>query len=183
MTGSFALTAGAAAALLAALVAGAAATTSVDAAKSTLVVTFRQENVPVDAPFKRFTGHIDYDPAQPAAAKAAIEVVTASLDLGSEDYNAEVRKKDWLDSGSYPSATFVSSAIKPGAAGHLDATGVLTLKGKMQTLTVPVVVGKAGSAMSFDGELTISRSYFGIGDKDWNDVLDDKVRIKFHIIE
>jgi polyisoprenoid-binding protein YceI len=170
-------------ALTAAAAAAAAGSANIDPAKSTLVVTFRQENVPVDAPFKRFNGHVDYDPAQPAAAKAALEITTASLDLGSEDYNSEVRKKDWLDSGSYPTATFVSTAIKPGAAGHFDATGVLTLKGKTQTLTVPVAVGKAGAATSFDGELTILRSYFGIGDKEWNDVLDDKVRVKFHIIE
>jgi polyisoprenoid-binding protein YceI len=169
--------------LLAAFVAGAAGTAGIDAGKSTIVVTFRQENVPVDADFKRFSGHIDYDPALTNASKAAIEVTTASLDLGSEDYNSEVRKKSWFDSGTYPTATFISTSIKPGAAGHFDATGVLTLKGKTQTLTVPVTVGKAGAATSFDGELTISRAYFGIGDKDWNDVLDDKVRVKFHIIE
>lgn len=155
----------------------------IDTAKSTLVVTYRQENVPVDAPFTRFSGHVDYDPAQPASAKAAFEVATASLDLGSEDYNAEVRKKDWLDSGSFPTATFSSTAIRPGAPGHFDATGTLTLKGRSQTLTVPVTVGTLGAARSFDGELTISRAYFGIGDKDWNDVLDDKVRIRFHIVE
>ena len=169
--------------LLTAIVAGAAGPANIDPSKSTLVVTFKQENVPVDAPFKRFNGHIDYDPALPTASKAAVEITTASLDLGSEDYNSEVRKKDWLDSGTYPTATFISTAIKPGAAGHFDATGVLTLKGKTQTLTVPVTVGKAGAATSFDGDLTISRSYFGIGDKEWNDVLDDKVRVKFHIIE
>jgi polyisoprenoid-binding protein YceI len=171
------------AALLAAFVAGATGTAGIDAAKSTIVATFRQEAVPVDAPFKRFSGHIDYDPALANASKAAIEVTTGSLDLGSEDYNSEVRKKAWLDSGTYPTATFISTAIKPGAVGHFDATGILTLKGKTQTLTVPVSVGKAGTSTSFDGELTISRAYFAIGDKDWNDVLDDKVRVKFHIIE
>jgi polyisoprenoid-binding protein YceI len=168
---------------LLALMAGAAGNPSIDPAKSTLVVTFKQENVPVDAPFKRFNGRIDYDPALPTASKAALEVATGSMDLGSEDYNSEVRKKNWLDSTTYPTATFISTAIKPGAAGHFDATGILTLKGKTQTLTVPVSVGKAGTATSFDGELQISRNYFGIGDKDWNDVLDDKVRVKFHIIE
>lgn len=182
MKGSFTLMVSGAA-LLIAIVAGAAGTANIDVNKSTLVVTFRQENVPVDAPFKRFNGHIDYDPALPTASKAALEITTASLDLGAEDYNSEVRKKDWLDSGGYPTATFISTAIKPGAAGHFDATGILTLKGKAQTLTVPVAVGKVGSATSFDGELSISRSYFGIGDKEWNDVLDDKVRVKFHIIE
>jgi|SRR5579872_1178361 len=165
------------------LVAWGAGAPGIDTGKSTVVVTFRQENVPVDAPFKSFSGHIDYDPSQPATAKAALEVTTGSLDLGSEDYNSEVRKKDWLDSAAHPTASFVSTSIKPGAAGHLEATGTLTLKGKTQTLTIPVAVGKAGNASSFDGELTISRAYFGIGDKDWNDVLDDKVRVKFHIIE
>jgi nitrogen regulatory protein PII/polyisoprenoid-binding protein YceI len=171
------------AALTAALVAAAAGNASVDPAKSSIVATFRQENVPVDAGFKTFNGRIDYDPALPNASKAALEVTTGSLDLGSEDYNSEVRKKAWLDSATYPTATFISTAIKPGAAGHFDATGNLTLKGKTQTLTVPVTVGKAGAATSFDGELTISRSYFNIGDKEWNDVLDDKVRVKFHLVE
>jgi len=182
MTGSLTLTAGAAA-LLAALVAGAAATAGVDAAKSTLVVTFRQENVPVDAPFKSFNGRIDYDPALPSASKAALEVATGSLDLGSDDYNTEVRKKDWLDTSAYPTSTFISTAIKPGGPGHFDATGILTLKGKTQTLTVPVSVGKAGTSTSFEGELQISRSYFNIGSKDWDDTLDEKIRIRFHIIE
>jgi polyisoprenoid-binding protein YceI len=169
--------------LVLAVAAGAAAAPGIDAAKSTLTVTFTQEKVPVNAPFKHFNGRIDYDPALPNASKAALEVITGSLDLGSEDYNSEVRKKAWLDSATYPTASFISTTIKPGAAGHFDATGVLTLKGKTQTLTVPVTVSKAGTATSFDGQLSISRSYFGIGDAEWNDVLDNKVGIKFHIVE
>ena len=169
-------------ALSATLIAGAAGP-SIDLAKSSIVATFRQENVPVDAAFKQFNGRVDYDPAMPSASKAALEVTTGSLDLGSEDYNSEVRKKAWLDSVSYPTATFISTTIKPSAGGHFDATGNLTLKGKTQTLTIPVTVGKSGATTSFDGELTISRSYFNIGDKEWNDVLDDKVRVKFHIVE
>jgi polyisoprenoid-binding protein YceI len=170
-------------ALVLALVAGAAANSSIDASKSTLVVTFTQEKVPVNAPFKRFNGRIDYDPASPNASKAALEVSTGSLDLGTEEYNSEVRKKVWLDSGTYPTASFISTTIKPGAAGHFDATGVLTLKGKTQTLTIPVSVGKVGAGTSFDGALQISRAYFGIGDAEWNDLLDDKVGIKFHFVE
>jgi polyisoprenoid-binding protein YceI len=172
-----------AAVLVLTLVTGAASVPAVDPAKSHIVVTFRQENVPVDAPFKRFNGRIDYDSAHPGASKAALEVTTGSLDLGSEEYNAEVRKKSWLDSATYPTATFISTAIKPGPIGHFDATGILTLKGKTQTITVPVSVSRAVSTNNFDGELQLSRSYFGIGDPEWNDVVDDKVRIKFHIVE
>jgi hypothetical protein len=46
-----------------------------------------------------------------------------------------------------------------------------------------VTVGKAGSAMVFDGAFEISRAYFGIGDKEWNEVVDDKVKVRFHLVE
>jgi polyisoprenoid-binding protein YceI len=156
---------------------------SINAARSTIIATFKQENVPVDASFKRFNGRVDYDPTKPNASKAAIEVETGSFDMGTEDYNAEVRKKAWFDSATYPKATFISTSVKPGAAGHFDATGALTLKGKSQTLTVPVTATQGGTTMVFEGALEISRKYFGIGDPEWNDVVDDKVRIKFHLVE
>src|SRR6202167_6820342 len=99
-------------------VATAAGDPAVDAGKSNIIATFKEENVPVDAPLKKFNGRIDYNAAQPNAAKAALEVDTGSLDMGSADYNAEVQKKEWLDSGTYPKASFISTPVKPGAAGH-----------------------------------------------------------------
>jgi polyisoprenoid-binding protein YceI len=170
-------------AALAALVLLGAGDPSIDPSKSTLIATFRQEKVPVDAPFKRFSGHIQYDSAQPSAARAMIQVQTGSFDMGSADYNAEVADKSWLDSKSYPTASFVSTAIKSEGTGKLEATGTLTLKGRMQTLTVPVSVGMLGTAMTFDGAFVISRKVFGIGTPDWNDVLDDAVRVRFHLVE
>jgi len=173
----------AALAVATAFMATAAGDPSIDASKSTLIATFKQENVPVDANFKSFNGRVDYDPAKPNASKAAIEVTTGSFDMGNADYNAEVRKKEWFDSGTYPKATFISTSVKPGATGHFDATGTLTLKGKSQTLTVPVTATQAGNTTVFEGTLEISRAYFGIGDAEWNDVVDDKVRIKFRLVE
>lgn len=172
-----------AAALGAAFAALAAGDPGVIVAKSSIVATFKQENVPVDAPFKSFNGRIDYSPSQPGAAKAAMELDTGSIDLGSPEYSAEVRKKSWLDSSGFPKASFISTSVKPGAAGHFEATGTLTLKGKSQTLIVPVTYSASGGNSVFDGEFQISRKYFGIGDPDWNDVLDDKVRVRFHLVE
>jgi polyisoprenoid-binding protein YceI len=67
--------------------------------------------------------------------------------------------------------------------GHFEATGTLTLKGKTLSISVPVTVGRVGSAQSFDGSLVISRKYFAIGEPDWSDVVDDKVNVKFHLVE
>ena len=160
-----------------------AADSPLDSAKRSVEVTFRQENVPVDAPFKTFSGHIDYDASKPAAAKASLELDPGSLDLGSEEYSAEIRKKAWFDTAEFPKATFASTGIKPGAAGHFDAIGTLTIKGKPQTITVPVTVDTSGGVMAFDGSFDIQRSSFGIGDAQWNDVVDDTVRVKFHLVQ
>ena len=146
-----------------------------------VTATFKQEGVEVETPFTKFTGRISYDPAKVAAATAMLEVETASFDFGDPAYNAEVRKKSWFDSAAYPKAKFQSTAIKPGAAGGFTATGSLTLKGRVQTIAVPVKVTTAGGRNVFDGSFAISRKAFGIGDPVWEDVVDDKVTIKFHL--
>lgn len=156
---------------------------SIDPTHSSVIATFRQENVPVDAPFRQFSGQIDYDAAHPAAGHATISVQTGSIDLGSGDYDAEVRKPDWLDSARHPTATFVSTAIVPAAAGQFTATGTLTLKGRSVTVSVPVSTHRLGRATAFDGALQISRKAFGIGSPDWAGVIDDAVRVRFHLVE
>ena len=136
----------------------------------------------VDAAFRNFSGTIVYDAARADATRATLSVDVASLDLGDADTNAEVRKPAWFDSARYPHATFRSSAVKLGAAGHFDATGTLTIKGREQTVTVSVSVLKAGGANAFDGSFELSRKAFGIGDPTWDSVLDDAVRVKFHLL-
>jgi polyisoprenoid-binding protein YceI len=159
-----------------------AAGTNVDIARSSVIATFKQENVPVDAAFRRFSGTIVYDAKNVAAASAALEVETGSLDMGDEAYNDELRKKSWFDSTAYPKANFRSTAIKAGTAGQFAATGTLTIKGKAATLTVPVNVSSAGTSNVFDGTLIISRKAFGIGAPVWDEVLDDKVSVRFHLV-
>jgi len=159
-----------------------AATGDLDSAKSTVIATFKQEGVAVDAGFKKFSGHITYDAANVATSRATIEVETGSLDLGGEDYNAEVRKKAWFDSATYPKAIFQSTAIKAESASKFVATGTLTIKGKAVTVSVPVAVQSANGSSSYDGSVVISRAAFGIGSPEWNDVVDDKVSVRFHLI-
>jgi polyisoprenoid-binding protein YceI len=151
--------------------------------KSTLSATFTVEKVPVEAPFHKFSGHIDYDPANPAAAKGSLDVQTASLDIGSADYNEEVQGKKWFDTAHFPKGTFVSTAVVAKGPGKLQATGNLTLKGKTAPITVLITVSKAGALTQFDGAFDISRKAYGIDDAQWNDVLEDTVKVKFHLLQ
>ncbi len=154
----------------------------IDASKSSVVSTFKQAGVPVEAPFRVFSGQIVYDPANVASASAAIDIDTGSIDIGDEAYSAEVRKAAWFDSARFPKATFRSTAIKPGPSGRFDATGTLTIKGKSQAVTVPVTVKSIPGGTAFDGSFVLSRKTYTIGDPSWNEVLDDSVTVRFHLV-
>jgi polyisoprenoid-binding protein YceI len=156
----------------------------VDAAKSKVTATSKQMNVPVEGTFKKFTAQLDFDPAKPAAGSAKLSIDTASYDLGDESYNDQVRGKEWFNSAQYPNATFVSSAIAPAGGNQFKVSGTLTIKGKSETVTVPVTVAQQGATQTFDGSLPIKRSQFDIGTGEWKDtsVVADDVVIKFHIV-
>ncbi len=85
---------------------------------------------------------------------------------------------------AYPQATFVSTAIAPAGGNKYNVTGKLTIKGKTETLTVPVTVTQAGATQTFDGVLPIRRSAFNVGTGEWKDtsIVADDVQIKFHIV-
>jgi polyisoprenoid-binding protein YceI len=164
------------------LVAGSwAAGAAVDASKSSIVAVFTQFGVSVDSPFKKFSGTINYDATQPATASASIDVDMASLDIGDKAYNAEVRKKEWFDSTTFPMGAFRSTAVVVTGPGKFTATGTLTIKGKSQTVTVPINCKASGAVSIYEGSLVISRKAFGIGSPTWEDVVEDKVTVKFQL--
>lgn len=160
----------------------AAGSAPINAGKSRLTATFTQMNVPVDGTFKTFSGQITYDAANVGASSAEVTVDTGSFDLGDEEYNAEVRKKEWFDAGAFKSATFKSTAIRPLGADKFEAEGTLTLKGKSQPVKATVTVKAEGSSQRFDGQLSVSRAAYAIGTAEWNDVLADAVIVKFSIL-
>jgi polyisoprenoid-binding protein YceI len=160
----------------------AAASVPVDAGKSRITATFTQMNVAVDGRFARFAGKVSYDPGNVAASSAELSIDTASFDIGDEEYNAEVRKKEWFDSAAHPKATFSSTAIRPLGPERFEATGTLSLKGRTQTVKAPVSVKTEGATRRFEGELPVSRAAFGIGDPEWNEVLEDKVLVRFVVV-
>lgn len=125
-----------------------------------------------------------FNPAQLAQSSAKVDIEMASFDIGDEEYNKEVRAKDWFDTTKYAKATFVSSGIKPGVAGKYDVAGKLTIKGKTQDVVVSATYKQNGASNVFDRVLPIKRNAFNVGEGDWKDtsVVADEVVIKFHIV-
>lgn len=147
-----------------------------------IAAEFRQMNVPVTGNFTKFSAAaLEFDPEHLDQAHAEILVDTASYDLGDADYNAEVRKKEWFDSSAFPQARFVTDKVEKISDGHYQASGQLSIKGKTQPLSVAFTAAAAGDTVTYTGEATLSRIAFEIGDAEWNDVLEDKVIVRFKV--
>jgi polyisoprenoid-binding protein YceI len=171
------------AALLGVTLVAAAAPLKTDPAKSRVSAVFKQMNVPVEAPFKKFSASIEYDAAKPELAKASVEIDTASLDVGDADMNKEVAKKDWFNAAQFPKASFVSTAIKPAGAGKLSVSGKLAIKGKSTDVSFPLTVRTEAGKQVFEGALPIKRLTYNIGEGEWKDtsMVADDVIIKFRV--
>lgn len=154
-----------------------------DPANSSVTAVFRQMNVPVEGVFKRFTAKVDYDPARPEASKADVQIDATTLDVGDEEINKEVGKKEWFNVAQYPRASFVSTAIRPGAAGKLTVDGKLTIKGRTANVSFPLSVKQNGGKYLFEGQVPIKRTAFNVGEGDWLDtsMVADEVIIKFRV--
>ena len=70
----------------------------------------------------------------------------------------------------------------PRDAQHFDASGNLTIKGRTRPVTVTVSVTPGAHGYVYDGGFELSRRDFGIGDPQWDPVLDDHVRVQFHLL-
>lgn len=172
-----------AAVLAATALVAAAVPLKTDVAHSSVSAVFKQMDVPVESPFKRFSAQIDYDAAHPDKATARVDIDTASMDIGSPEYNKEIAKKEWFNSAQFPKATFVSTAIKPAGAGKLSVSGKLTIKGRTQDVSFPLSVKAQGAQQVFEGQLPIKRLAFNIGEGEWKDtsMVADEVVIKFRV--
>jgi polyisoprenoid-binding protein YceI len=164
--------------------ASAAPAQSIDAARSSVSATFKQMGVPVEGKFKKVDGQVTYDPANPAAAQAKVDVDIASFDLGDPQYNREVQQKEWFDAARFPAASFASTNVKAVGAGRLEVAGKLTIKGRSVNVNVPLSVRGDNGATVFDGSVPIRRLAFAIGEGEWKDtaLLADEVVLKFRLV-
>ena len=155
-----------------------------DVAKSSVSIVAKQLGVPMDGKFKKFEATVDFNPAKLAQSTAKVDIDMASFDIGAEEYNKEVRGKDWFDTAKYPKATFVSSSIKQGVSGKYDVVGKLTIKGRTQDVVIGASYKQDAGGNVFEGVLPIERNAFSIGEGDWKDtsIVADEVQIKFRIV-
>ena len=174
----------AAGALLAVAPALAQAPKKVDAAKSYIRFVSKQMNVPVEGKFRKFDATVTFDPKKPEATKAEFEVELASIDLGAPDGEEEVKRPLWFNTQAFPKAKFVTSSVKSTGPGKYEASGALTIKGITQNVTTPFTLAEAGGTRTVEGQFTLKRLQFKIGEKQWADTetVADEVAVRYKFV-
>ena len=150
---------------------------------SAITFAYQQMGVELEGRFTRFDGELSFDPAQPEAARARIEVELASIDTGSPEGNDEVAGKAWFDTPSFPRARFVSQGVKALGDSRYEVSGTLAIKGREQAVVVPATVTTHGDSAVFEGRFTIRRGDFAIGEGAWStfDIVANEVDVTFRI--
>ena len=158
---------------------------AIDTARSQITVQSRQMNVPVEAPFRKFTAQVAFDPGKPEGSSARVEVDLNSFDIGDAEINDSVKDPNWFDTRNHPLARFASSSIRTLGGGRYEARGPLTLKGKTMEIVVPFTVRASGQDRIFEGVIPIRRLQFNVGDGVWRDtsVVADEVQIRFRLYQ
>lgn len=171
-------------ALGACLAAAAEAPRKVDASKSYIRFVTKQMNVPVEGRFRKFDATVAFDPQKPAATRAEFEVDLASIDLGNEEGETEVKRKLWFNVEAFPKAKFVTASVKPLGAGRYEASGALTIKGTTQNVIVPVSLTEAAGTRTVEGQFPMKRLQFKIGEGQWSDIdtVADDVLVRFRFV-
>lgn len=163
--------------------AGAAEFNQVQTAKSHITFAYQQMGVAVTGGFGKFDARVAFDPARASAATTNIAIDLASIDAGSAEANDAVQDKDWFDSRTYPVARFTSNGVRALGGNRYEAVGKLTIKGRSHDLTAPFTFTQSAGTGVFDGQFTIRRLDYAVGEGMWADVgtVANEVQIKFHI--
>ncbi len=120
--------------------------------------------------FERFSGFVDFDEANPTAARAEVTIEADSINTRDTNRDTHLRSADFLDAEHFPALTFRSTRIE------LDSTegkveGELTIHGVTRPVVLEVEYLGAtrdpwgGQRAGFHARTRINRRDFGLT---WN---------------
>jgi polyisoprenoid-binding protein YceI len=150
--------------------AAAPATYSIDPVHSSVSFKIKHLLVSnVQGRFTKFQGAIKMDPANLASSSVDVTIDAASVNTNEDARDKHLRTDTFFDVAKFPTITFKSTSVAPGANGALAVTGQFTLHGVTKTITLPVTGWatapgmKPGSVVA-GGEavLTLKRSDYGM---------------------
>ena len=125
--------------------------------------------------FHDVQGTIELDEADPTRSRGEFRVASASVDTNFGARDTHLRSADFFDAETYPSITFVSTAVRQVGDDTFEVTGDLTIRDVTKPATFKVeldgiVPGMSGARHAgLTASTKIDRSDWGL---DWNVALE-----------
>lgn len=125
--------------------------------------------------FNEFDGKATIDGQNPENSSASVTIQGASIDTRNAQRDEHLRGNDFLDLATYPTITFVSTAIRHLGGAEFEVDGDLTIRGVTKPITLPLEFTGAAKdpfgndRVGFEGSVTINRKDYGVT---WNAALE-----------
>lgn len=118
--------------------------------------------------FNEFAGSGYFDAEAPSNSRLEVTIQAASVDTRNADRDAHLRSNDFFDMETYPTISFVSTAVTAAGDDVYRVTGDLTIKGV--TLPVTLDLEVSGTAvdpwgntrLGLEGSTVINRKDWGV---------------------
>lgn len=137
-------------------------------------VLFRIDHLGLSKVIGRFNeaeASLDFDPENIEELKLDGLIKTGSIDVNNEEFESQLRGSGWLNSATFPDATFITEEVVLGDDGNFVILGEFTLRGVSQPMQLQarfnggadnILTGKYTVGFSASGEF--SRKSYGIDD-------------------
>src|SRR5712691_4454403 len=107
--------------------------------------------------FAKFSGTVDFDPADRSKAKVEISIDATSIATPEPGRNEHLKGPDFFDAAKYPTIDFHSKSAAAAGPGAFKVTGDLSLHGVTKGITMDV------NELTDEAHARILRSEFGMG--------------------
>lgn len=141
--------------------------------------------------FNEFEGSGYFDADTPASSNLQLTIQAASIDTRNADRDGHLKSNDFFDMETYPTITFVSTAVEAVNDTNYRVTGDLTIKDITKPVTIDFeYTGTAvdpynNTRIGLEGTTTINRKDWGVS---WNAALEaggvlvgEKVVLEFEV--
>jgi polyisoprenoid-binding protein YceI len=125
--------------------------------------------------FNKASGELNFNAEDPAQSSVNVSVDITSLDTPytepDPDFDQDLQNSQWLDSATYPTATFRSTGVERTGPNTARVAGDLTIRGVTHPATLDVTynasharhpAGPNWSMIGFSARTTFLRSQYGM---------------------
>ena len=135
--------------------------------KSKIEFKATQNDSAVTGSFKKFSGKINFDPAQLKNSKVVIDIDTTSVESSLSDATSTLKTVEWLSTKAFPQANFSAEKFTKISDKKFSADGKLTIKGKSIAVKFDFTLEEYSTTNARAvGTVVIKRNDFAIGAPD-----------------